>query len=372
MVVVTASGGGITASLWTARVLTALRDDPWAGESFGRSVTLISSVSGGGLGAMYYVDGFDAAGAPSGDDLPEIVNAAGASSLEAAAWGLAYPDFWRAFAAGLVRDKQRDRAWAQEQRWKRFLADEQVTLAGWRAGIMAGWRPTQIFNATITESGERLLLTPVDPPGAGADGEAAWRARTFGEIYPGMDLSVVTAARLSATFPYVAPIARASLDGRPVEPGYHVADGGYFDNFGVVTAIDWLRDALPVYAGELKRDRLLILQIRTSSLERPAPARGRGWVYAAFGPQVTLMRVRTATQVSRNDLEIALLRESWQAKGVEIESVVFELGDTGPLSWRLSAEERGAIDEAWSRKENREALRRVREFLATGPQPVQE
>ena len=45
IVVVAASGGGITASLWTARVLTSLQRE--VGEDFTRSIRLISSVSGG-------------------------------------------------------------------------------------------------------------------------------------------------------------------------------------------------------------------------------------------------------------------------------------------------------------------------------------
>jgi hypothetical protein len=53
-VVVAASGGGITASLWTARVLTALQGE--VGTDFTRSIRLISSVSGGSVGTMYFLD----------------------------------------------------------------------------------------------------------------------------------------------------------------------------------------------------------------------------------------------------------------------------------------------------------------------------
>ncbi len=54
MVVVAASGGGITAARWTADVLTRLQHE--IGAPFGDSIVLISSVSGGGLGAMYFID----------------------------------------------------------------------------------------------------------------------------------------------------------------------------------------------------------------------------------------------------------------------------------------------------------------------------
>ena len=61
-------------------------------------------------------------------------------------------------------------------------------------------------------------------------------------------LKAVTAARLSAAFPYVSPAAR--LDG--VEP-YHLVDGGYYDFYGLVALSQWVDDALE----ELQRDQQL-------------------------------------------------------------------------------------------------------------------
>ena len=56
VVAVAASGGGITASLWTATVLEGLQQD--FGPAFADSLHFISSVSGGSVGTMHYVDGF--------------------------------------------------------------------------------------------------------------------------------------------------------------------------------------------------------------------------------------------------------------------------------------------------------------------------
>jgi hypothetical protein len=50
------------------------------------------------------------------------------------------------------------------------------------------------------------------------------------------DISVLTATRLSAAFPYVAPAARADVDG----PGVHIVDGGYYDNYGTSSLVEWL------------------------------------------------------------------------------------------------------------------------------------
>ena len=54
LVVVTASGGGIHAAGWTAQVLTGLQD--WLGADFTKSIGLISSVSGGSVGSLFFVD----------------------------------------------------------------------------------------------------------------------------------------------------------------------------------------------------------------------------------------------------------------------------------------------------------------------------
>lgn len=78
-------------------------------------------------------------------------------------------------------------------------------------------------------------------------------------------MKVRTAARLSATFPYVTPIARHSLGIHLA----HVADGGYFDNFGVFTAVNFLDDFVlqdgrhgKSVATELGLKRILVLEVR--------------------------------------------------------------------------------------------------------------
>ena len=56
LIVVAASGGGIQAAAWTAQVLSGL--DTENDGNFGPKVRLISAVSGGSVGAMYFVDAY--------------------------------------------------------------------------------------------------------------------------------------------------------------------------------------------------------------------------------------------------------------------------------------------------------------------------
>jgi hypothetical protein len=63
--------------------------------AFSKSIRLISSVSGGGVGAMYFVNQFTATGGlPAEKELTQVVADAQTSSLEDVSWGLAYHDLW--------------------------------------------------------------------------------------------------------------------------------------------------------------------------------------------------------------------------------------------------------------------------------------
>jgi hypothetical protein len=346
MVVVAASGGGITASLWTARVLTALSStDEGLGPGFARSITLVSSASGGGLGAAYFVDAYTAQQPPRA--AARIVEAAGASSLHATAFALAYNDLFRALVPVLVSAASPDRGSALEASWRRWLTRPDVTLGGWRAGVQEGWRPTQIFNVTIAETGERLLLGPIDcPTRACVANGVSWRGSSLPDLYgPGCDVPVVTAARLSATFPWVTPLSRAPIG----DKAYHLADGGYYDNFGMITAIEWLSSVHAEHPLAELVDKVLVIQIRASESERKEPRLSRGWLYATLGPLVTLLNVGTTSQRNHNDAELLGLKALLGAQHVPLETVEFELAEKSPVSWHLTPAEKTRIVAQWTR-----------------------
>lgn len=54
-------------------------------------------------------------------------------------------------------------------------------------------------------------------------------------------------------------------------------------------------------------------------------------------------KVRTSTQVSRNNTEIGLLSAYWNKKDFEIKSVTFELEEKVSMSWHLSKDEKQDI-----------------------------
>ena len=229
---------------------------------------------------MYFLDRYTPRGFPPPADLGRIVNAAGASSLDATAWGLVYPDLLRFLFGFLLRDKTLDRGWAIEQAWKRQLATPDRMLSQWRVGLREGWLPAPVLNSTVVETGEQFLLTPLDLPRAG--GRAGSTTST-----PATTCRWWTAARLSATFPWVSPIAQALGEKGSPPKGFrqlHLADGGYYDNFGVVTAVNWLRSLLPSHLADLRRRGVLLVLVRAFPETAGAEARGgsartrQGWL----------------------------------------------------------------------------------------------
>ena len=358
VIVVAVDGGGIQAAAWGARVLTGLSAAARAesGDRFERSIRLVSSVSGGSIGAMYFVNQYRDGGLQTGFEA--AVDQAEASSLDDVAWGAAYPDLLRIVLPVFHVDRGQALEWA----WTRD-GGVAANLAQWRDDVYAWNRPGIIFNATIVDTGERLL---VGSERIGSDRIPG--LRNFEDLYPGTDVQVVTAARLSASFPYVTPAARADLPGAQ----YHVVDGGYYDNYGMTTLLQWLERGLS-NAGPRPR-RVLVIQIRSAPPESdPKPDGWHGWFYQAWAPLEAMLDVRTTGQLSHNEEDLRQLQEDWSRRGVEIDNAVFQFcGDHPPLSWHLTGHDKVAIAEDWMRElSTGGGWQVVRAFLAGQTVPAQ-
>jgi hypothetical protein len=325
LVAVTASGGGIQAAAWTCRVLTGLHE--LYVDELARSTFLISAVSGGSVGTMYYLDSWGKGNTfalparlrqPPGE-LPKpgssLANAM-ESSLEATAWGLAFPDFLRVLFPPLVA-RTDDRGARIEAAWRQRLSSPETRLTHLSGPVLRGAMPIPVFNATMVETGQRFLASPV--LGRQAACPQNWEARQLRELYPEADPYVSTMVRLSATFPFVSPICRPWPTSSPKwneDRAYHFADGGYIDNEGMVTVVEWLYDLLdpdyfPFEERQRKFDRILILRIMPFPAGAARPAeQGRGWLYSTIGPIQALMNVRTSSQQERNDLAARLFEQA--------------------------------------------------------------
>ena len=374
LVAMAVTGGGIQAAGWTAQVLTGLYKDEAFGPEFMRATGLISSVSGGTVGSMFFLDRLEELETGGGKaDLDQTVkvirDSAMGNSLPDVAWSLAYQDLFRLFGINWFVSKQNGgRGWALEESFRLRLKHEKAGMRShWLKAVQKGDLPLPIFNATLVESGDRLLISPFVHP------EAA-RAQSMAQIYPDLDLNVATAARLSATFPYVSPLASPiDSNGERVEPEWHVADGGYFDTYGMFTLVEWLNTVVMPNAGKLGLEQVIIIQINAFPLAKPEEDDLGAWEAAVLGPVNALTKVRVSTQEARNQTELQLLIDSKGDSGVAFnhfdlryklgpdiegerlldpaESKSKKEGDTippdPPYSWKLSQKERERIGKAW-------------------------
>ena len=361
VIVVATAGGGIQAAAWTARVLTGLQHESlqWGKARFADSVALISSVSGGATGSLFFLDqyGTGAQGsgfqlADEGNNFQKVIENSYAPSLDDIAWALVYEDIPRILLPyfSFRDDPLLDRGRMLELSWQPHVKHAGL-LSSWREGVKEGWRPAAIFNSTLAESGEPLLLATTDfgrdPPVTIGAKQGKPRVRSFYDMLEGTDIPVVTAVRLAASFPYVSPAARAQSS----QLVYHSIDGGYFDNYGVSSAIQWIDEALERTPPD-RRPPVLVIQIRSFPDDADPDPETHGWFFQSYAPLAGLLSVRTTAQLVRDRNALMLLRDKWKNPGAEdlprIRFAGFEFkGHSAPLSWKMNGAQIDAIETDW-------------------------
>lgn len=353
-IIVATAGGGIRAAAWTTQVLTGLeaesRNCP---ATLSSSLLTISSVSGGSVGNMVFVAAYDSRSGKLSSDpaaLASIRFNSSRSTLSAVGWGLLYPDSARTLPLiGMLVPQTVDRGWALENAWIAGW-DHPPNIRDWRQDVAAGHRPAAIFNATAAENGERFLIASTDLEDVVLD-DAIGKLEDketlqFSKAFAPYDVPVATAARLSATFPYVSAEAQASQG--PANARVHVGDGGYYDNSGVLSALEWLEEASPA----LQNHPVLLLLI---DAEPGAPEAGKRWSWQRqfVAPLDTLMKVRTSSQLMRSTFELGIglrqLRSGGSGLTVTAIPFLFSTSAPSPLSWHLTPDQLATITTNWDK-----------------------
>ncbi len=379
-----------------------------------------SGVSGGSVGLMPFLLEYTAdevANHPGNnfrDDNPALYNRItrppGCSSLEAVGWGLSYHDFYRLILpvripSPLDENDSPDRSWALAATFNRNLHDwhcmtdkeglrrdtrhgpdvydalppirdgEGFTLLRAAHLLMKGDIPAFTFNTTAAETGSRFLLSNYRVSAPCVSGSDMTPAESFLEVYAAdkkdcggketellrfADLPLATAARLSATFPIVSSGTRIPLAYTP--HAYHFLDGGYYDNDGTASAIEFLRTALEARVPQTPR-MILWIEIRDDDGSEVAKdeddlywQNARNETGKLRAPQWTPLGQLTgivgglwnAGHVSisrRNRREMCVFEEAYPTVGIH--HIVFTIPpgkDTlSPLSWNLTSGQLASI-----------------------------
>jgi hypothetical protein len=277
LIIVTTAGGGLRAAYWTTTVLGAMQDHV---PRFSDHLFAISGVSGGSLGATIFTTllaGRDLITCENGQP-PALAcfeqagqNVLSQDFLGPTIMSLLYTDFMQRFLPVAILP---DRAAALEDSWALSWSDQtpdaiKGRLAGgftalWRDAAMRGdWLPALLLNGTLREDGKRVVTSHLR---VGSDifpstydfFDLHCAAREDG-IRQARDVPVVSAIMNSTRFPYLTP---AGTMRNCHQPGInHILDGGYFENFGAVTALDMLNWAVAEAGRKQVPIRPVIIQI---------------------------------------------------------------------------------------------------------------
>jgi hypothetical protein len=359
-VLVATAGGGIQAAAWTVEVLTGL-EQQCASENpacdFRSSLAAISSVSGGSLGSMVYARSYSHS--LQHVSLSQLRENAAASALDEVVWGWMNPDIARVVSPWFW-NRDIDRSWALERKWASVngLADTEsgegdTLLTTWVGEVRRGM-PAVIFNSMIVENGRPVVFTTSNF----ARQDNGRGIRNFYDLYPDPpypDVRVNTAVRLSASFPYVGPAARPDRSS-PMVPSWHYVDGGYYDNYGINSLLEWLGDALENDDLRAQLPDILILQIRPFDPGSDAKPSEHGWGFQISAPVAALLNMRDTAQDSRDatDLQFFARYSGLRNPKVNVWTVRFTFPagrgkacGKPPLSWELTEDQRNCIGSSW-------------------------
>jgi hypothetical protein len=388
LVLVCTSGGGVRAATWTAAILGRLDEKA---PDFRRSTKLVTGASGGMVGASFWIAA--ARWTEFGLDLPAQQDGSGQEVVEpwrkltrltacdgltATTHALAFRDLPNLFAPW---PNLHDRGRALEEAWLEATRSQggavlDVTMDDLADGEAAGRWPSLVFSPMIVEDGRRLIISNRDlgallgnemrwigskggPPSRGSSSTTGYQ---YEQLFPGQlaKLPVRTAARLSASFPYVAPATVL-----PTKPRRRVVDAGYYDNYGLSLACDWLLYAAVNHREWLEKhvSRVLVVQIRDNVSQlslnpevdpRPVTKVPDGPPGSKLGERVAraleglttplqgLFSARQSVMAFRNDgqLEsvIRFFDRSFPGKNF-VSTTIFELRGEVSLSWYLTERE---------------------------------
>ncbi|NJC27455.1 hypothetical protein [Neolewinella antarctica] len=288
-IVVCASGGGLTAALWTTHVAQTL--DRCSEGAFLRGTALMTGASGGQIGLAALREAY-----LSDPDFREReadrIDRISRDLLNPIAFSIVSNDLFLPFARVDVmgRPYRRDRAYGFERELNLNTGGLlEKPLAAYREPERLAQIPLMFITPSVVDDGRRMVISPqgvsyMSAPPLAMRGEVDLEPDMvdFRWLLAGQDadnLSFLTALRMNATYPYVLPLVRL-----PTVPAVRLMDAGYRDNYGIVSAArfltvfqDWIRE---------NTSGVHVVQISAFRENEPAADEGgrRGVVESLFSP----------------------------------------------------------------------------------------
>ena len=371
MIFINVSGGGLRSGTFVMNTLQKL--DSITNGKFMDHTMLISGASGGMLAATYYRELYRMQ--KSG----ERINLFDAAFTEDIAKDLLNPLFSSMVSRDIFSPAQKftvgdykyvkDRGYAFEEKLnKNTRAVLDIQISDYSAAEKSASVPLMIFNSTITRDGRRMMIStqPISfmmkplqlAADAGASPDAVDFAAMFAKQSP-LNVRVLTALRINATFPYVLPNVWL-----PSKPVIDVMDAGLRDNFGQETTLrfvenfkDWLKE---------NTSAVVILQMRDRMVDN--------WQEPFETGSITDFIIKPGTMLQHNWQKLQDYSEADQYsylhsdKDFNLQRIVLmyvpQAEDKGAaLNFHLTAREKRDVKESFNNVFNQTSLKRIRELL---------
>lgn len=254
LVILCASGGGLTAALWATHVAQSLEEQ--SGGQFLQRTALMTGASGGQLGLAYVREAYlSDPNFSEGNNLR--LDLISRDILNPLAFSIVSNDLFLPYRRFQVGEKtyRRDRAYSFEEE---FIRNTNVGLDkrlwSYRQPEKEARIPMMFLTPSIVEDGRRMVISPqgvsyMTAPPLALRGELPLMPdmvdfRWLLQEQDADSLRFSTALRMNATYPYVLPLVQL-----PTQPVIRLMDAGYRDNYGIVSAVrfisafeEWIRE----------------------------------------------------------------------------------------------------------------------------------
>jgi len=372
MVLFNFSGGGVRSAAFSMSVLQEL--DSITGGGIMKKTTLMTGASGGMLAAAYFRELYRLRLNGARIDLLNK------KYLDNISKDLLNPVFSSLITRDLISPSQKfsyghyryvkDRGYAFEEKLNYntdFVLDKPIGF--YQKDESQAKIPLLILNSTITRDFKKMMISsqPIsfmmqsplrDSASLITGPDAIDFAAFFKDKYP-MNLRMLTALRMNATYPYVLPAVWL-----PSSPIIDVMDAGLRDNSGAETSYRFL-NAFKDWINENTRGVLLI-QIRSRKKGSWDKGYKTGGISEIITNPFTMMQTNWFTlQDYFQDDEFLYLKSSF---GDKLQRVSFmyvpkTLEGEAPLNFHLTASEKKEVSASLLRENNMKALQQVENIL---------
>ena len=374
LIVFNFSGGGVRSASFSMNVLQAL-DSVTNGKIMNKTM-LMSGASGGMLAAAYFRELYRLKSNGS------RINLQNKEYLDNISKDLLNPVFSSLITRDLISPSQKfsyshyryvkDRGYAFEEKLNQntqYVLD--VPIGFYAKDERSAKIPLMILNSTITRDFKKMMICtqPISfmmQPSfkdsttviTGPD------AVDFGAFFKNMDpmnLRLLTALRMNATYPYVLPAVWL-----PSKPIIDVMDAGLRDNSGAETSYRFLN----VFQDWIKENTSGILLIQVRSRKKGSWNNGYkvGGISDIITNPFTMIQTNWFTlQDYFQEDELSYLKESFGNKLHRVSFMYVPKTAEGeaPLNFHLTASEKKEVSASMHRENNIDALQKVESFLKT-------